>query len=51
MTKQLLASRLNLKPETLSRIFNELATEGLISVAGKRITILDLDRLRAYGRG
>ena len=51
MTKQLLASRLNLKPETLSRIFNELATEGLISVAGKRITILDLERLRIYGRG
>ncbi len=51
MTKQLLASRLNLTPETLSRIFHELATEGLIHVVGKRITILDLERLRDYGRG
>lgn len=48
MSKQLLASRLNLKPETLSRIFHNLAAKGLIQVSGKLITICDLPRLRAY---
>jgi CRP-like cAMP-binding protein len=47
MAKQLLASRLNLKPETLSRIFHDLACDGLIHVDGKRIVIHDVDRLRA----
>jgi CRP-like cAMP-binding protein len=49
MTKQLLASRLNLKPETLSRIFYDLTVEGLIRVDGKTITIRDLQRLRDFG--
>lgn len=47
MAKQLLASRLNLKPETLSRIFHDLVCDGLIHVEGKRIVIRDVDRLRA----
>lgn len=51
VAKQLLASRLNLKPETLSRIFHELASEGLIQVDGKRIVIRDLPRLRRMGSG
>jgi CRP-like cAMP-binding protein len=49
MTKQLLASRLNLKPETLSRIFHDLTADGLIRVDGKSITIYDLERLRSNG--
>jgi CRP/FNR family transcriptional regulator, dissimilatory nitrate respiration regulator len=49
MTKQLLASRLNLKPETLSRIFHDLTAEGLIRVEGKTITIHDRERLRRFG--
>lgn len=48
VSKQLLASRLNLKPETLSRIFGELVAGGLIEVDGRRIVILDLDGLRGY---
>lgn len=47
-SKQVIASRLNLTPETLSRIFHDLSEAGLINVHGKQITILDLDRLREF---
>ncbi len=50
MTKQLLASRLNLKPETLSRIFHDLTADGLIRVEGKHITICEPERLRRFCR-
>ncbi|WP_217995029.1 Crp/Fnr family transcriptional regulator [Methylogaea oryzae] len=48
-SKQVVASHLNLKPETLSRIFHDLAEAGLITVSGKQITIHDLRRLREFG--
>jgi len=47
-SKQVIASRLNLTPETLSRIFHDLASNGLIVVSGKHITINDLRRLREF---
>ncbi|OIQ97266.1 cAMP receptor protein [mine drainage metagenome] len=47
-SKQVIASRLNLTPETLSRIFHDLAQAGLISVHGKAITIHDQGRLRQF---
>lgn len=47
-SKQVIASRLNLTPETLSRIFHDLAGNGLITVQGKQITIHDLPRLREF---
>lgn len=47
-SKQVIASRLNLTPETLSRIFNELSGNGLINVQGKQITIHDLQKLREF---
>jgi CRP-like cAMP-binding protein len=40
-SKQVIASRLSLTPETLSRIFHELSDAGLISVQGKHIVIHD----------
>lgn len=46
MRKQVLASRLNIAPETLSRILRELSAEGLVSVHDRRITLRDLPRLR-----
>ena len=47
-SKQVIASRLNLTPETLSRIFHDLTERSLISVQGKLITILDMQRLREF---
>lgn len=48
--KQVIASRLNLTPETFSRILHELAEAGLITVSGREITLHDLSRLRAGGQ-
>jgi CRP-like cAMP-binding protein len=47
-SKQVIASRLNLTPETLSRIFHDLSANGLIGVSGKHITINNLKRLREF---
>ncbi|MGI9316130.1 MAG: Crp/Fnr family transcriptional regulator [bacterium] len=41
LPKQILASRLSIKPETLSRIFRSLTNAGLIEISGNKITILD----------
>ncbi len=45
-SKQVIASLLNLTPETLSRIFHDLSDSGLIEVHGKQIDIRDVRRLR-----
>lgn len=47
-SKQIIASRLNLTPETLSRIFHELSNAGLITVQGKHISLHNVDKLRNY---
>lgn len=47
-SKQVIASRLNLTPETLSRVFNDLSHQNLIAVHGKQITIHDVQRLREF---
>lgn len=41
LPKQVLASRLSIKPETLSRIFRSLANAGLATVSGHQVKILD----------
>lgn len=48
-SKQVIASRLNLTPETLSRIFHDLAEARLITMQGKQITVPGLRRLREFG--
>lgn len=47
-SKQVIASRLNLTPETLSRIFHDLTNSGLIQVHGRQIVIPDVTRLSQY---
>lgn len=47
-SKQVIASRLNLTPETLSRIFHDLVNAGLITVHGKHITLHDPARLARH---
>lgn len=41
VAKQIVASRLSVKPETFSRIIKNLTDDGIISVRGSRVTILD----------
>lgn len=48
-SKSMIASLLNLTPETLSRTMLKLQQQGLIEVNGKDITIIDLPGLREYG--
>lgn len=46
-SKTLVASRLSLTPETLSRLLHDFSSEGLITVMGRRIKILDYEKLGA----
>lgn len=47
-SKVVIASRLGMTPETLSRNLHDLADAGLISVRGNRIRIRDIARLRLF---
>lgn len=47
-SKRVLASRLEVSPEHLSRVLRQLAEEHLIVVRGREITIPDIGRLRAW---
>jgi CRP-like cAMP-binding protein len=48
-SKQVIASRLNLTPETLSRIFAELSRAGLIDIDGRTVKVSAISKLREYG--
>jgi CRP/FNR family transcriptional regulator len=50
MSKTLLAARLDMKKETLSRLLRGLAARGLIAVAGREIRIVDRGGLAALVR-
>lgn len=45
--RQVIASRIGVQPETLSRLLRQMMDEGIIEVSGRRIRILDLQRLNA----
>lgn len=47
-SKHVIASRLNLTPETLSRILHGLTEQGLVAVNGKQITIPDVVSLSRF---
>lgn len=49
-SKSVVASRLNLTPEHFSRILHDLVEKNMIKVSGRDITILDIDKLRAYDK-
>lgn len=52
MTRAEIGSYLGLKLETVSRCFSRFQAQGLISVQGRQISLLDLPRLRkAMGQG
>lgn len=48
-SKALIASRLNLTPETFSRVLHHLQQANLIDVQGRTIRILDVEKLGAHG--
>ncbi|MFK3741463.1 Crp/Fnr family transcriptional regulator [Massilia sp. TN1-12] len=48
VSKRLVASRLNITPEYLSRVLHDLARRQLVRVDGREIEILDAAGLRAY---
>jgi CRP-like cAMP-binding protein len=45
--KGIIASRLSLTPETLSRVFRDFTADGMIKVNGRRITVLDWPKVSA----
>lgn len=45
VAKQIVASRLSVKPETFSRIIKNLSSSGVIQVVGSRVTIHDREAL------
>jgi CRP-like cAMP-binding protein len=47
--KNVIASRLSIQPETLSRSLSALSAKGLIAVDGVKIRVLDVDGLRHFG--
>lgn len=47
VSKKHLAARLNLAPETFSRVLQFISKEGAIQVQGRLIQVLDCDKLRA----
>ncbi len=44
--KQVIASRLGIKPETFSRLLHKLSDQGLIEVHENRVYLLDPERMR-----
>ena len=44
--KHVIASRLSITPETLSRSLKELSTQGLINLDGPQIDLVDVEKLR-----
>ena len=45
--KQILASRLSVRPETFSRVLQQLSRQGLIAVQGKQVEVFDAKGLQA----
>lgn len=48
--KGIIASRLSVKPETFSRILGNFTSQGLLSVKGSHVTILDPEGLRSLAQ-
>lgn len=49
--KHVIAARLSITPETLSRSFSKLSREGLIKVHDNAITLTDVEQLRRFAQG
>jgi len=47
LPRQVIASRIGVQPETLSRLLRQMIDENLVEVSGRTIKVLDLPRLRS----
>lgn len=47
MTKRLIASRLAMQPETFSRVIHDLKDQGILTIQGRNLEILDVKALKA----
>jgi CRP-like cAMP-binding protein len=47
-SKSVIASRLNITPEHFSRVLHELTEARLIEVAGRSVSILDMEKLSSF---
>lgn len=48
LSRQVIAARLSIQPETLSRLLKNLVSSGIIAVEGKRVYVHDVERLKAF---
>lgn len=48
VAKRLIAAQLSIQPETLSRIIHKLVDKGIIEIYGKKVKILDRQKLENY---
>jgi CRP-like cAMP-binding protein len=46
--KHVIASRIGIKPETLSRILSRLKDEGIVEESGHMLTVLDVEKLNTF---
>lgn len=50
-SKQVVASRLSVKPETFSRIINQFRSTGVLNLRGRRVSVLDQAVLQTLAKG
>ena len=48
LSRQVIASRLSMQPETLSRLMRNLVKEGIIEVDGRNVHVPDVQRLKSF---
>lgn len=48
LSRQVIAARLSIKPETLSRLLRRLVDEGVLQVDGRQLNVMSVDKLKQF---